>query len=396
MNPFFVKKLYKMNQIIGQEKSVNSINSFFKDFRKGKGLFLYGPVGTGKTSSIYAFAKENNYELLELNASDSRNQKDISDFLSRATGQMSLFATKKIILIDEIDGLSGMKDRGASKVIVEFIKKSTFPIVVVGVNAFDSKVNAITKVCKNVEYNILTNKDVENILNDVLVEENLKIDEKIIKSISRKCNGDARAALNDLFCTVISGEKDVEELESRIVKNSMVDALTRVLKSKDANIFLGAYDNVEEDLDKIFLWLDENIPEEYLEIEDLAKGYENLALADRFYNRIKRWQYYRFYVYCFQILSAGVALAKKAKYKLPPKYKESKRILKYWQANMTFAKRKSIIEKISEKTNTSVKKTIKEIYPFLITALINNKKLADEFDLNDEEVDWLKKNYRVI
>jgi hypothetical protein len=33
-----------------------------------------------------------------MNASDSRNAKDIKDFLSRATGQASLFSVKKLIL----------------------------------------------------------------------------------------------------------------------------------------------------------------------------------------------------------------------------------------------------------------------------------------------------------
>ena len=36
-------------------------------------MLLYGPSGGGKTISVCALAKELGYELVEINASDSRN-----------------------------------------------------------------------------------------------------------------------------------------------------------------------------------------------------------------------------------------------------------------------------------------------------------------------------------
>jgi replication factor C large subunit len=392
MNPFFASKPEKLAQIVGQDEALNEIHTFLSNFKSGKGLFLYGPYGVGKTSSIYAFAKEHNIELLELNASDSRNQGQIEEFLSNVTGQMSLFNPKKIILLDEVDGLSGMKDRGAASVIAKYIEKSKFPIVVTGLNVFDSKLSPVKKVCKLVEFSLLDSKSVEIILGNVLKKEILKLDEKIVKKISLECGGDARAALNDLFCFVLSESKleDVEVSERRRTP-SMNDALIRVFKSTNKDIFRGAYDDIDEDLDKIFLWLDENLPREYLEIEDLEKGFENLALANRFFGRINRWQYYRFYVYCYELLSAGIALAKKTKYSVPPKYKEPTRILRYWQANMSFAKRKVIVEKIAAKMHVSYKKALKLIYPDLLNALVNDERLIEELDLSDDEISWLKK-----
>jgi len=46
-----------------------------------------------------------------------------------------------------------------------------------------------------------------------------------------------------------------------------------------------------------------NLPKEYTKAEDLAKAYENLSLADVYFGRIRRWQYYRFYVYIYNLLS---------------------------------------------------------------------------------------------
>ncbi|MGE0793177.1 MAG: replication factor C large subunit [Candidatus Woesearchaeota archaeon] len=403
MNCFFVKKLNKVSEIIGQGKAISTISSFLNNFRKGEGLLLYGPYGSGKTSSIHAFAKEFNYDILELSANETRNQSNIEEFLSKATGQMSLFATKKIILLDELDGLSGMNDRGAATVIANYIKKSTFPIIMTCLNPYEKRISSIKKISKLVEFQSLNHKDVVEIIKKVLKEENVIVDEKTISRVARECNGDARAALNDIFVVALLEEynkknkiniliNEENEISSeRKRTNSMMDALIRVLKSKDSDVYLGAYDDVDEDLDKIFLWLDQNVPNEYLEISDLSKAYDELSKADVFFGRIRKWQYYRFYVYCYQLLSAGIALAKKVKYPIPPKYKESTRLLKYWQANMSYAKRKLIIEKISENMNVSNKKAMKDIFPNLITALVHDKKLIEELDLTSEEIEWVKK-----
>ncbi len=393
MEPFFNNKPQKMSEIIGQDKALDKVNLFFKNFTKGTGLFLYGPIGSGKTSTIYAFAKENDYDILELNASDARNKTNLDEFLSKATGQMSLFARKKIILLDEIDGLSGMKDRGAAKVIEEYIKKSQFPIVVTGMNAFDKKVAPIKKSSLAVCFGELKSSDVVIIINNVINKENINLDSNLISKIARECAGDARAALNDVFYYALIQSSDIgdEEISNRVGTDTIANALTRVLKSKDMSVVLGAYDNVEEDLDKIFLWLDYNMPKEYLEVEDLSKAFDELALADRFFGRIRKWQYYRFYVYCYQLLSAGIALAKKVKYSVPPKYNQSTRLLKYWQANITYAKRKSIVAKIAEKTHSSAKRVMRDVLPLLRTAISKNKDLAEEFDLSSEEISWIKK-----
>jgi len=394
MNPFFAVKPEKIKDIVGQDKAISEIDKFLTNFKRGKGLFLHGPYGTGKTSSVYAFAKEKGYDILELNASDSRNQTEIKDFLSRACGQMSLFATKKIILLDELDGLSGMQDRGASTVISSYMESSAFPIIVTAFNAFEKKVAPIKKVSQLIEFSSLETKDIQQILRNVAVREKIKIDEKLIEKISQECGGDARIALNDYFSETLSRSNEGDENSSERTKTeSITNALIRVLKSKDSSVFLGAYNNIDEDLDKIFLWLDENLPHEYSKPEDLAKAYSELSRGNIFFGRITHWQYYRFYVYCYQILSAGIALAKKVKYPLPPKYKQPMRLLKYWQANISYAKRNAIVEKIAEKTNISTKKALKNSFPTLIVALINDKDLIEEFNLSKEEISWLKKYY---
>lgn len=391
MEPFFVYKPKHLSEIQGQESAVSSIGSFFSNFKKGKGLFLYGPTGVGKTASIYAFAKENNYEVLELNASDTRSASGLKDFLSRATGQMSLFATKKLILLDEVDGLSGTKDRGASSVIADFMKKSSFPIVAIGVDVFDKKFSPIKKVSTTVEFSSLKSSDVFSILKASCLRTKIDVDEKDLKSIARNSNGDARAALNDLFSFVIISDSKTDDTDIRRQTEEIGDVLVRVFKSTDPSIAFGTFDNVNEDLDKIFLWIDQNLPYEYVGSSDLSKAYDVLALADRFFGRIRRWQYYRYYAYCYLLLSVGVALSKEQKSSFPPKYKQPSRLLKYWQANMTYSKRKSIVEKIALSTKVSKRVALQSSFHYLLPALASDESLREELDIDSDELTWIKK-----
>src|SRR3989338_5580155 len=109
------------NQIFGQQEGVAALKDFIINYTKKsqRAALLYGPIGNGKTSSVYAVAKELGYDLLEINSSDLRNEESMKTFLGSALGQQSLFFRPKIILIDEIDNISGAKDRGCIQALLK-------------------------------------------------------------------------------------------------------------------------------------------------------------------------------------------------------------------------------------------------------------------------------------
>ena len=97
----------KLDEIEGQDTAIEQLQEYVKNFKRGKALLLWGPSGCGKTCSAHAIAKELNLEIIEVNASDFRNKDQIDATVGNASKQMSLFSKGKIILVDEIDGLSG-------------------------------------------------------------------------------------------------------------------------------------------------------------------------------------------------------------------------------------------------------------------------------------------------
>ncbi|MBW3015332.1 replication factor C large subunit [Candidatus Woesearchaeota archaeon] len=389
------------SEVQGQDKSVQAIKDFIQNFSKSKvkALLLYGPTGCGKTAAVHAVANELGLELLEVNASDSRNTSSIEDTVGSASKQMSLFGRGKVILVDEVDGLAGREDRGGVSQIIKVIKETGFPIILTANDPFDSKLSSLRKVCELVQFRTLAYTSVYNYLKKVCNSESIDYDEDDLKSLARRLGGDLRGAITDLQTLTNKTKKldkeALDELSGRRQTESMIKALMKIFKTTDPEIALTALDNVDEDLSKAFLWIDENLPKEYTKAEDLYRAYDALSKADVFNGRIRKWQHWRFLVYISNLLTAGVAIAKDEKYKGFCSYQPTKRILKLWQANMKNQKKKAIAAKIAVVTHSSARQVIKHSYPFFKQIFMQNPEkaevLAREFDLDKDEVAYLNK-----
>jgi len=249
------------NEIIGQEENVARLRSFIVNFSKEKknSCLVYGPSGTGKTCSVYVIASELGHEVIEVNASEFRNAEQINSKVGNAIKQQSLFARGKLILVDEIDGLSGMQDRGGVQAVVKLMEESTYPIILTATNPFDSKFSSLRSKSLMIEFKQLDYLSIFKILRKICDSEKIKYDEDVLKSLSRMSGGDARAAINDLqSLTQIKKELEKEaldELSDRNKTENIMTALNKIFKSTDLKIALSAFDNVKEDLDEQFCGL---------------------------------------------------------------------------------------------------------------------------------------------
>ncbi len=384
-------------QLFGQQLAVSQLKDFIVNYKtkQQKAALLNGPIGTGKTSAVYAIAKELNYDILEINSSDLRKADNIKSFLDSALGQQSLFFTPKIILIDEIDNISGVKDRGCIPAVVKAIQKSSFPVIFTANDATDKKLKPLKKLSLTIDFHKLQYRTITHCLQWVCEQENIKADEKALNTLARQADGDMRAALIDLQICASLGEitfDSVLHLSDRKRTESIMNALRIIFKSSSAENALGALNDVDVDINHIFLWLDYNLPKEYLKPSALARAYEHLARADIFNGRIRRRQHWRFLVYIFDLLTAGISSAKDEKNPDFVQYKQTMRLLRIWQSNMKNAKKKEIAKKLAEHTHTSTKVAMQQL-PYLQTMLrhSNPTAIAEELELTDDEVSWLRK-----
>ena len=405
MQPLTHKYMPKTTKdISGQDDIIKQLRNFIINFRKEKknSVLIYGPSGTGKTCSVYAIANDIGFEVIEVNASDFRNAEQINNKVGNAIKQQSLFAKGKIILVDEIDGLSGHQDRGGIQALTKLIEDSAYPIILTATSPFDNKFSSLRSKSNLMEFKPLDYLSIFKILERVCGHEKIKYEEEVLKTLSRRSGGDARSAINDLQLLAQDKKEltkeSLGELSERNKTDNIMIALNKIFKTTDLKIAISAFDNVEEDLDQQLLWIDENLPKEYTKPEDLAAAYDKLSMADVFDRRIRRWQHYRFLVYINALITAGIAASKKEKYRQLVEYKPTGRILKLWWAKQKSMKKKAIAEKIAVKTHSSKKEILKNTMPYLPIMFRNKNMKANiikELDLLDEEVEWLKKQVKV-
>ena len=399
MLPWSIKYQPKStSEVQGQPKAIDELLTFLDNFPNKKSALVYGPPGYGKTSTVHAIAKEKELEILEVNASDVRNAQAIREKLGPAMLQMSLFGKSKLILVDEVDGVSGSKDRGGLSELRKLIEKSQFPVVMTANNPFDKKFSALRKNANMIEFRTLSYLSIVSLLKRIIQSENIDYDEQALNSLARRVGGDLRGAINDLQTLSEYSKKltkeDVDELSGRRQKDTMINALMRIFKTTNPDVALPALDDVDEDVDQVFLWIEENLPKEYTKPKDLVRAFDNLSTADVFRGRIKRRQHWRFLVYIYNLLTAGIALSKDERYKGFNKYTRTTRILRMWQYNQKFAKRKSIVSKVAKKTHSSSKTVLQDTLPYLRVIFKNNtieaEKLANYFELDNAESAYLK------
>ncbi|MCW1300873.1 MAG: replication factor C large subunit [Candidatus Nanoarchaeia archaeon] len=381
-----------------QETAVKKAVDFIKNFKrmKRKALLFYGPPGTGKTCLAKILAREFGLELVELNASDKRDAAQIRRILGNAILQRSLSHRGKLILIDEVDGIHGIEDRGGVGEIIKLIQETPYPIILTANNPYDPKLRSLREYVELVEFKKIGKRDLRKILLRICRLENIEIDEKALDLIIEFANGDARSAINDLELASF-GRKLIKEedllLNYRDREKNIFEALGMIFKGKGIRRALLALENLDREISEVILWIAENIPREYEKPEEIALAYDYLSKADLFLARAVRTQYYRLEVYANILVTAGVNLAKKEEYKKFTAYRSPEKIARMWETTQFRRTLRSISDKISEKCHTSSENSYK-YYGFMLKFIFkHNKKwgnaIASYLGLNDEEIKFL-------
>ena len=380
----------KFSEIKGQDEAVAKIKIFFDNFPRSKAVILHGPPGTGKTSLAYVVAKEKNSEIFELNASDLRNRDKLKEILKPAMEQKSLFKEKKLILVDEVDGISA-SDWGGLPELISLVIQTQYPVVITANDIWKKELALLRKKAEMIQLKEISYKTIKEILSEILKKEGLVFDEKNLAKISINAKGDLRAAINDLQAE--SGIKsEIVEISERNREVDIFNALRMIFKEKPAEETMKIFDSVNMPIDEIILWIEENIPAEY-KGEELARAFELLSKTDIYKKRIYKQQYWRFLVYENFFLSYGMSAAKK-----PERiqrsgftsYKKPNRILKIWLNNQKNEKKKSISQKYANHVHIGEKRAMNE-FP-VIKNILKNPEIQKELRLSEEEIEFVERN----
>jgi len=179
----------KSDEIIGQSEPIRVIKNYMENYSDGyKPLLLSGPSGVGKTLAVNLIAKEYDYDVQELNSSDSRNAKSILSI--DTTNQVISFGGKhkKLILMEEIETMG-------AKELTKIVNDFKVPVILICNSHRDRHVTGIVKKCQLVKFTQVSQRSMNIFLQKIIHKEGKHISESTIEEITLQSNGDMRHSI---------------------------------------------------------------------------------------------------------------------------------------------------------------------------------------------------------
>lgn len=347
----------RLAEVAGQRIIVQKVIDHIKNWKRGKALLLYGPTGIGKTLIVEIIAKENRFNLTEINTTDKDIVSYIKEVLLPASKESSLF-NRRLILIDEVDSFS---DRGAIAEIIKIIKESTSPVILTASNAYAEKLKTLRYYCTLVRVNRIPVNLIERELKRIALREKINIREEMIRRIAADSDGDMRAAINDLETSSKDSELGFRDRERDIFRTLKV-----IFQSNNLKEALQAINESDKDIDEIFWWIEQNIPLEFKSNEEIAHALDLLSKVDLFRSKITINQNYRFKKYMKDMIAGITLVGKNKKFIM---YKPPDRFILLGRAK-AFGNKDELHENLGNFLHCS-KRKVKEQMPYLNMILKN-------------------------
>jgi replication factor C large subunit len=377
--------------MLSQASAVNEVAGWLAQWKPGKALFLSGPPGTGKTLMAEVMAKERGWMLAQVNASDERNAEAIETSLYEVSKNLPLFHAGKIILIDEIDGISS-GDRGGIAAIVKIVRESRFPVIIAANDPYLPKLSPLRQYSKIVRLSKIDVRSIEKRLREICEKEGIKAEGDVLKNLARWSSGDIRSAINDLqmMCEGRKeiSEKDFDALGFRERETNIFSVLPTVFRSKNINAARNAIQNCDKDPDDVFWWVENNISLEFTNPESLANAHDILSKADLFRQKVAEQQNWRFRMHMIDML-ACISLAGESSHAFV-QYRPPDRFILLSRLKFRKAEMRSVYAKLSAYTH-SPEKVVKNDYLPYLKIILSGKTVPGSggVEITKEEADLI-------
>ena len=382
-----------LQSMAGQGKAASEILQWLKNWKKCQALMISGQPGVGKTLLVELAAKELGLAVAELNASDERTPGMMATFLQAAKSQQ-LFGKGKVMVIDEADGISGRTDRGAASAIVELIKSSSYPVIIIANDAYDQKLRLVRQHCHMIKLGKVPSPSIAKYLREVCEQEGIEAEEAALKSLARWANGDMRSALGDLQLIAKGkaklSEADLESLGFREREAGIFEIMPPLMHSGSPNAARNAIRSSDKDSDEILLWIENNLAEEFRNPQELAEAFEIISAADIFRKRVSKQQNWRMKAYMADLMACISAVGDvEARRHRWVQYRAPARMEMLGRSKAERANMDSAASKIGEKLHCSKRIVKRDYLPFLKLIAKKHKKakgeLAAFFGLDEDE-----------
>ncbi|MCQ2078586.1 MAG: replication factor C large subunit [archaeon] len=315
-----------LKEIVGNPTSAETMHQWALSWEKGtpkfRALVLIGTPGIGKTSSAEALAREMGWGLVEMNASDQRTGGAIQDIATRASNFNTFDADgsymsasnggRKLIILDEADSLYGNSDRGAMPVIVDLIRNTRQPVILICNDFYElsRRSSAIKSETMQITFRKPQAASIAKVLMKICAKERVIIAPEAIQTIAENAGGDLRAAVRDLQ-SIALGRREVtaemaEHISQRESRSDMFEFIHMLLKKRNAPAAKQLLRECDVDPGTVSVWIDENLPKNCASRQDLCDAYNALSRADVYLGRVGKRMYYGLWSYANDMMVYGI------------------------------------------------------------------------------------------
>lgn len=294
------------NDFVGNKTNISRLRDFLLGKLGTKAVLLSGNPGIGKTTAAYFVSNELNYDIIEFNASDVRNKRELEQKVKGLTDYLSIFKSntakddpvkdktfmcKKVIIMDEIDGMTS--DRGGIAELTNIIKLSKVPIICICNDRTSMKIKTLSNHCTDLRFRKLDERQILPRVKHILRQEQVDIKEPLLREIIHNSSGDLRYVLNALQSMAkVQGasqattihHSNLKLFQKKILAKNVFDCVSEIFSKKPVSEKIDIY---FEDYDMIPLMVQENYVKAKISLSKAAEASECISFSDIIDKRIR-------------------------------------------------------------------------------------------------------------
>jgi len=208
--PFVTKYAPKsITDIIGHKEAISQLTTWLQSWDNGapekRGILITGPPGIGKTSTVHLVAESLAYYVSETNASDTRSVTLLRGLFGLGMKRLR----KEVVVMDEVDGLSGGAERGGIGELADLIRKTNTPIICIA-NTLPPKLKPLQNACLAIKFSRPVKSTIATALTKIAKAEGIALTKAELETMCEKSGNDIRSLLNTLefYGSHNGGDKD--------------------------------------------------------------------------------------------------------------------------------------------------------------------------------------------